>query len=66
MVLLQASVQQEKADVERARCEHETELQKHRDHVAQISAQVDKFKVSPVIITDVSHLSRFALKTFPH
>jgi len=38
-------VQQEKADVERARCEHETELQRHRDHVTLINANVDNFKV---------------------
>ena len=42
---VQASIQQEKLDVQKARAEHETAVQQHRDHVTEMNSQVDRWKV---------------------
>ena len=47
-LLVQASVQQEREDVQRARAQHDAETQRHREQIAQINDSVRQRKVSGV------------------
>jgi len=51
--LIQASVQQEKEDVQKARGLHEMEVQRHREQLAQMNANIDHWKVVRVRHTRV-------------
>ena len=48
-MLCQASVQQEKLDVQKARGQHDAEVQRHREHLADVNSQIDKCKVMTVV-----------------
>jgi len=42
---IQAGVQHERTDLERQRCEHRTQVLRHREQVADLNAQIDAWKV---------------------
>jgi len=49
-------VHQEKSDVEKARREHETQVQRHREQVTQMNSHIDNWKVEThlsYLVTDV-------------
>ena len=48
IMLCQASVQQEKLDVQKARGQHDAEVQRHREHLADVNSQIDKCKVMTI------------------
>ena len=54
---VQAGVQQERVDVQKARAEHETQVQKHREQVADMNAQMDKWKVVVVTVLSCSSVT---------